>query len=146
MEIDHKIKGLEKMFNKLVVPKVNSLEEHTGFKILDIRVQRQLIKKISGTKVTGYLDDLLDKPTYRVDLTVSFKKGFSDSYNAEDFYVLIGHLFLNAYDYIVPNGYLWLNYNNEQGKYLGDDQFQSDSTRYPDSKIIKHLLKIEWDE
>lgn len=145
MEIDHKIKGLEKMFNKLVVPKVNSLEEHTGFKILDIRVQRQLIKKI--IKIThNFSTTVLDKPTYRVDLTVSFKKEFSDSYNAEDFYVLIGHLFLNAYDYIVPNGYLWLKYNDEQGKYLGDDQFQSDSTRYPDSKIIKHLLKIEWDE
>jgi len=137
MENDYKIKSLEKLFNKLVVPKVNSLEDRTGFKILDIRVG----------KPDNEEDDLLDKPFYYADVTVSSKKKFLTHYDAEDFYVSLGHLFLNAYEYIVPNGYLHLKYFDEEGNYLGDDEFETDITRYPDSKVIKQMLKTtEWEE
>jgi len=136
MENDYKIKSLEKLFNKLVVPKVNSLEDRTGFKILDIRVGKPDTKEI----------ELLDKPFYYAYVTVSSKKKFLTDYDAEDFYVSLGHLFLNVYEYIVPNGYLWLKYNDEEGNYLGDDEFETDITRYPDSKVIKQMLKTEWEE
>ena len=134
MENDYKIVALEKMFNKLVVPKVNSLEDRTGFKILDIRVG----------KTEKATNDLLDMSFYDVDVTVSSKKEFMTHYDAEDFYISLGHIFLNAYEYIVPHGYLWLKYNDEEGNYLSDDEFQTDFTRYPDSKVIKHMLKTEW--
>jgi hypothetical protein len=137
MENDYKIVALEKMFNKLVVPKVNSLEDRTGFTILDISVEG--VDKLTSS--------LLVKPLYNVTITALSKKKFSTNYDAEDFYVSLGHLFLNAYEYIVPNGYLHLKYFDEEGNYLGDDEFETDITRYPDSKVIKQMLKTtEWEE
>jgi hypothetical protein len=135
MENDYKIVALEKMFNKLVVPKVNSLEDRTGFTILDISVEG--VDKLTSS--------LLVKPLYNATITALSKKKFSTHYDAEDFYVSLGHLFLNAYEYIVPNGYLHLKYFDEEGNYLGDDEFETDITRYPDSKVIKQMLKTEWE-
>ena len=136
MENDYKIVALEKMFNKLVVPKVNSLENRTGFTILDISVEG--VDKLTSS--------LLVKPLYNATITALSKKKFLTDYDAEDFYVSLGHLFLNAYEYIVPNGYLHLKYFDEEGNYLGDDEFETDITRYPDSKVIKQMLKTEWEE
>jgi hypothetical protein len=136
MENDYKIKSLEKLFNKLVVPKVNSLENRTGFTILDISVEG--VDKLTSS--------LLVKPLYNATITALSKKKFLTDYDAEDFYVSLGHLFLNAYEYIVPNGYLHLKYFDEEGNYLGDDEFETDITRYPDSKVIKQMLKTEWEE
>jgi hypothetical protein len=136
MENDYKIVALEKMFNKLVVPKVNSLEDRTGFTILDISVEG--VDKLTSS--------LLVKPLYNATITALSKKKFLTDYDAEDFYVSLGHLFLNAYEYIVPNGYLHLKYFDEEGNYLGDDEFETDITRYPDSKVIKQMLKTEWEE
>jgi hypothetical protein len=89
---------------------------------------------------------LLVKPLYNATITALSKKKFLTDYDAEDFYVSLGHLFLNAYEYIVPNGYLHLKYFDEEGNYLGDDEFETDITRYPDSKVIKQMLKTEWEE
>ena len=136
MENDYKINALEKLFNKLVVPKVNSLEDRTGFTILDISVEG--VDKLTSS--------LLVKPLYNATITALSKKKFLTDYDAEDFYVSLGHLFLNAYEYIVPNGYLHLKYFDEEGNYLGDDEFETDITRYPDSKVIKQMLKTEWEE
>ena len=82
MENDYKIKALDKLFNKLVVPKVNSLEDRTGFKILDILVGKPDTKEI----------ELLDKPFYYAYVTVSSKKEFMTDNDAEDFYISLGPL------------------------------------------------------
>jgi len=104
MENDYKIKALDKLLNKLVIPKVNKLEEHTGFKILHI--------KVVGSKMSESYDELY----YMVNVTVSDDDEDRSFGGAIDLYNGVSNLLSNTSKYIIPSGFLDIYYyqDNEQ--------------------------------
>jgi hypothetical protein len=104
MENDYKIKALDKLLNKLVIPKVNKLEEHTGFKILHI--------KVVGSKMSESYDELY----YMVNVTVSDDDEDRSFGGAIDLYNGVSNLLSNTSEYIIPSGFLDIYYyqDNEQ--------------------------------
>jgi len=104
MENDYKIKALDKLLNKLVIPKVNKLEEHTGFKILHLEVV--------GTDFSeGY-----NEHYYTVNVTISDDNEYRSFGGLIDLYNGVSNLLSNTSEYIIPSGFLDVMYyqDNEQ--------------------------------
>jgi len=104
MENDYKIKALDKLLNKLVIPKVNKLEEHTGFKILHI--------KVVGSKMSESYNELF----YIVNVTISDDNEDRSFEGLIDLYNGVSNLLSNTSKYIIPSGFLDVMYyqDNEQ--------------------------------
>jgi hypothetical protein len=104
MENDYKIKALDKLLNKLVIPKVNKLEEHTGFKIIHI--------KVVGSKMSESYDELY----YMVNVTISDDNEDRSFEGLIDLYNGVSNLLSNTSKYIIPSGFLDVMYyqDNEQ--------------------------------
>jgi hypothetical protein len=104
MENDYKISALDKLLNKLVIPKVNKLEEHTGFKILHL-------------EVVGYkFSESYDEPYYMVNVTISDDNEDRSFEGLIDLYNGVSNLLSNTSKYIIPSGFLDVMYyqDNEQ--------------------------------
>lgn len=104
MENDYKIKALDKLLNKLVIPKVNKLEEHTGFKILHIKV-------VGSNFSEGY-----NEHYYIVNVTISDDNEDRSFEGLIDLYNGVSNLLSNTSEYIIPSGFLDVMYyqDNEQ--------------------------------
>ena len=104
MENDYKIKALDKLLNKLVIPKVNKLEEHTGFKILHLEV------------VGSKMSESYDEPYYIVNVTISDDNEDRSFEGLIDLYNGVSNLLSNTSKYIIPSGFLDIYYyqDNEQ--------------------------------
>ena len=104
MENGYKISALDKLLNKLVVPRINKLEEHTGFKILHL-------------EVVGYkFSESYDEPYYIVNVTISNDNENRSFGGAIDLYNGVSNLLSNTSEYIIPSGFLDIYYyqDNEQ--------------------------------
>jgi hypothetical protein len=103
MENNYKISALEKLLNKLVVPRVNKLEEHTGFKILHVEV------------VGSEMSESYDEPYYTVTVSDDYEdrsfNGLIDLYNG------LSNLLSNTSEYIIPSGFLDLSYYKDGEHY-----------------------------
>jgi len=104
MENDYKIKALDKLLNKLVIPKVNKLEEHTGFKILHLEV-------VGSDFSEGY-----NEHYYIVNVTISDDNEDRSLSGVIDLYNGVSNLLSNTSEYIIPSGFLDVMYyqDNEQ--------------------------------
>ena len=98
MENDFKISALNKLLNKLVVPRVNRLEEHTGFKILHVEVV--------GSEMSEAHDELY----YIVKVTISDDNDNRSSGGSMDLYNGVSNLLSNTSEYIIPSGFLDVMY------------------------------------
>ena len=94
MENDYKIAALDKMLNKLVVPKVNRLEEHTGVKILHLKVVESVMSESYG------------EPYYVVHVTISDDNDDRSFGGLTDLYNGISNLLSNTSEYIITSGFL----------------------------------------
>lgn len=130
MENDYKIAALDKMLNKLVVPKVNRLEEHTGFKILHLKV------------VESVMIDVYGEPYYVVHVTISDDNTNRSSGGETDLYLGVSHLLSNAAKYITPSGYLDVEYyqDNKQVYVNSVEPFDDDIS---DENCIDLILFAE---
>jgi len=98
MENDYKISALDKLLNKLAVPRINKLEEHTGFKILHL-------------EVVGYeMSESYDEPYYTVNVTISDDNENRSFGGMIDLYNGISNLLSNTSEYIIPSGFLDVRY------------------------------------
>jgi hypothetical protein len=98
MENDYKISALDKLLNKLAVPRINKLEEHTGFKILHL-------------EVVGYeFSESYDEPYYTVNVTISDDNENRSFGGMIDLYNGISNLLSNTSEYIIPSGFLDVRY------------------------------------
>jgi len=127
MEIDYKIKGLEKMFNKLVVPKVNGMEKQTKYKIEKIHIYHDM-----------------DSSYYKIFVVSSINKEPKDEYSTDLFYLGMTHLFQNAFEYIEPYGIMEIEFNNQYNEpvYISSTPFDED--RMSDSEAINYMLQAKW--
>jgi hypothetical protein len=98
MENDYKIKALDKLLNKLAVPRINKLEEHTGFKILHLEV------------VGSEMSEPYDEPYYTVNVTISDDNEDRSFSGMIDLYNGISNLLSNTSEYIIPSGFLDVMY------------------------------------
>jgi len=119
MENDYKIKALDKLLNKLVIPRVNKLEEHTGFKILHVEVV--------GTDFSEYIGELY----YIVNVTISDDNKDRSIGGIMDLYNGVSNLLSNASKYIITTGNLDLYYYQDNKQIYGwqvvfDDEYISD--------------------
>jgi hypothetical protein len=105
MENDYKIKALDKLLNKLTVPKINKLEEHTGFKILHV-------------EVVGYkMSESYDEPYYIVNVTISDDNEDRSFGGIIDLYNGVSNLLSNTSEYIIPSGFLDISYDKDGEHY-----------------------------
>jgi hypothetical protein len=98
MENDYKISALDKLLNKLAVPRINKLEEHTGFKILHLEV------------VGSEMSEPYDEPYYTVNVTISDDNEDRSFSGMIDLYNGISNLLSNTSEYIIPSGFLDVMY------------------------------------
>ncbi len=98
MENDYKISALDKLLNKLAVPRINKLEEHTGFKILHL-------------EVVGYeMSESYDEPYYTVNVTISDDNENRSFVGMIDLYNGVSNLLSNTSEYIILSGFLNVRY------------------------------------
>jgi len=105
MENDYKISALDKLLNKLAVPRINKLEEHTGFKILHLEVVRY------------GMSESYDEPYYTVNVTVSDDNENRSFGGMIDLYNGISNLLSNTSEYIIPSGFLDVMYYKDGEHY-----------------------------
>ena len=98
MENDYKISALDKLLNKLAVPRINKLEEHTGFKIHHLEV------------VGSEMSEPYDEPYYTVNVTISDDNEDRSFSGMIDLYNGISNLLSNTSEYIIPSGFLDVMY------------------------------------
>ena len=98
MENDYKIKALDKLLNKLAVPRVNKLEEHTGFKILHLEV-------VGSNFSEGYKEHY-----YTVNVTISDDNEGRSFEGIIDLYNGVTNLLSNTSEYMITSGFLDLFY------------------------------------
>ena len=105
MENDYKIKALDKLLNKLAVPRVNKLEEHTGFKILHLEV-------VGSNFSEGYKEHY-----YTVNVTISDDNEGRSFEGIIDLYNGVTNLLSNTSEYITPSGFLDISYDKDGEHY-----------------------------
>lgn len=125
MEIEHNIKSLKKLFNKLVIPKINSLKDHTGAEIISVDV------------FEGDYE-------YKVYIELSLSKKLIDYNDDTYFYIGMSHIFLNTFKYVVPYGRLHLWYFTQEGKFIDDVEMEPYGYYSPDEEAIEKILKTKW--
>ena len=130
MENDYKIKALDKLLNKLVIPKVNKLEEHTGFKILHI--------KVVGSKMSESYDELY----YMVNVTVSDDDEDRSFGGAIDLYNGVSNLLSNTSEYIIPSGFLDISYHKD-GEHYYEWEVAPDDNHISDEDCLELILFSE---
>lgn len=130
MENDYKIKALDKLLNKLVIPKVNKLEEHTGFKILHLEVE--------GTDFSeGY-----NEHYYIVNVTISDDNEDRSFGGLVDLYNGVSNLLSNASEYIIPSGFLDISYHKD-GEHYYEWEVAPDDNHISDEDCLDLILFAE---
>ena len=127
MEIDYKIKGLEKMFNKLVVPKVNGMEKKTKYKINKIHIYSHM-----------------DNPYYKIFVVASINKVPKDEYSTDLFFLGMSNLFKNAFEYIEPYGDMEIEFSNEYDEPVYNTSFHNGVERLSDTEAINYMAQAKW--
>jgi hypothetical protein len=133
MENDYKIKALDKLLNKLVIPKVNKLEEHTGFKILHLEVE--------GTDFSeGY-----NEHYYIVNVTISDDNEYRSFGGLVDLYNGVSNLLSNTSEYIITTGFLYIYYHKDgkHGKHYYEWEVAPDDNHISDEDCLDLILFAE---
>lgn len=128
MEQNSKTKSLTKLFNMLVIPKVNELEPITGHKIVNIEVRES------------------ENDDYIVIVNSSYEKEMVDTgdFSNDNFYVGMSHLFLNTFVYVVPHGTLYVEYRKTYGTLIDEYPMVTWGYRESDNKAIENMLTTTW--
>ena len=128
MEQNSKTKSLTKLFNMLVIPKVNELEPITGHKIVNIEVREA------------------ENDDYIVIVNSSYEKEMVGTidFSNEYFYIGMSHLFLNVFVYVVPHGTLYVEYRNTDGTLIDEYPMVTWGYRESDNKAIENMLTTTW--
>ena len=130
MENDYKIKALDKLLNKLVIPKVNKLEEHTGFKILHLEVE--------GTDFS----ETYGEPYYIVNVTISDDNEDRSFGGLVDLYNGVSNLLSNASEYIITTGFLYIYYHKD-GEHYYEWEVAPDDNHISDEDCLDLILFAE---
>jgi len=103
MEENYKLKGLTKLFTKLVIPTVNKVSDESGFEIKSIEVEGEY----TPGNGQGY---------YKIRVEVSFR----DYIVFDMMFMGTSFIILNAFEYMGNDYSLEINYYNFKTKSLLD--------------------------
>jgi hypothetical protein len=130
MENGYKIKALDKLLNKLAVPRINKLEEHTGFKILHL-------------EVVGYeMSESYDEPYYTVNVTISDDNEGRSFGGIMDLYNGVSNLLSNTSEYMIPSGFLDVMYYKD-GEHYYEWVVEPNDRDHSDEECIDLILFAE---
>jgi len=128
MEENYKLKGLTKLFDKLVIPTVNKVSDESGFEIKSIEVKGEYT--------------LEDENYYEIRVEVSFR-----DYIAFDMmFKGTSYIILNAFEYMGNDYTLEINYYNFKTKSLLDSwSMVLSGDRITNSEAIELIEKADDD-
>jgi hypothetical protein len=124
MEENYKLKGLTKLFTKLVIPTVNKVSDESGFKIQSIEVEEEYTSK--------------DENYYEIKVEISFR----DYINLDMIFMGTSYIMLNAFEYMGNNYSLEIKFYNFKTKSLLDSwSMVLSGDRITNSEAIEMIKK-----
>jgi len=124
MEDNYKLKGLTKLFTKLVIPTVNKVSDESGFEIKSIEVEEEYTSK--------------DENYYEIKVEISFR----DYINLDMIFMGTSYIMLNAFEYMGNNYSLEIKFYNFKTKSLLDSwSMVLSGDRITNSEAIEMIKK-----